>query len=283
MKRIHIAWLCGWLLACTVGTVTAENVRKTAEAGMLVTGFVEVNPDGSLHGYTLDKPEKLPPSVVEVVGKVVPTWEFELSGQAKDVVKSPMSLRVVARPMGEGQFKVIVQGASFGEHGDRSDVVTGKDRSPPQYPRLAIKARISGTAYLVLRIGRDGTVQDAIAEQVNLDQYGTAMEMEHYRQLLADASLDAARKWTFNPPTKGASVDDPYWVVRVPVSFSLHQFGTRPTEESYGSWHAYIPGPRQTPPWISKTLANESPDAMPDGAVGAGDSRLRLVTPLSGA
>jgi len=287
MKRIHIAWLCGWLLACTIGTVAAEDVRKTAEAGMLVTGSIEVNPDGSFHGYTLDQPEKLPPVVVSVIGQTLPTWKFDLSNAAAAVVTTRMSLRVVAKPIGEGNFQVGVQGATFGgrdaQNGPREDVVHSKQMEQPHYPQAAIAARVSGTAYLVLRIGRDGTVQEVIAEQVNLDQYGTQPEMKRYRQWLADASLDVARHWTFNVPSRGSQVNDPFWVIRVPVNFSLGTMGTRPAETPYGSWHAYIPGPRETPPWISKTLANESPDALPDGAVGGGDARLRLVTPLSGA
>lgn len=254
---------------------------------MLVTGAIEVNPDGSFHGYTLDQPEKLPPVVVSVIGKTLPAWKFDLSGAATDVVTTRMSLRVVAKPMGEGNFQIGIQGTTFGDQGahsgPREDVVYGKNLSQPRYPQPAIAARVSGTAYLALRVGRDGTVQEVIAEQVNLDQQGTQPEMKRYRKWLADASLDVARRWTFNVPSKGAQVDDPYWVVRVPVNFSLGTLGTRPIDTPYGSWHAYIPGPRETPPWISKTLANESPDAVPDGAVGGGDSRLRLVTPLSGA
>ncbi|PXV59157.1 hypothetical protein SAMN04487785_10677 [Dyella jiangningensis] len=286
MKRAHIVWLCGWLLASAVGTAaaaTAEQVRKTAEASMLVTGTVEVNPDGSLHGYALDKPEKLPPVVVDVVNKTIHAWEFKLSGPTTDVVKTKMSLRVVAKPLGDGQFSVAVQGSSFGEPGAHSNQVSSKDRGRPIYPQQAISARVSGTAYLVLRIGRDGTVQEAIAEQVNLDQYDREAAMERYRKWLADASLQAARHWTFNVPTTGAEANDPYWVVRVPVNFELRPGGVMPQKPSYGQWEAYIPGPRQTPTWIGKALASESPDAMADGDVGSGDPRLQLIKPVGGA
>jgi hypothetical protein len=287
MKRMHFVWLCGWLLASATGVVqagSAQDVHKTAEAGMVVTGMVEVNPNGALQGYELDQPEKLPPVVVEVIGKTMASWEFHLSGPTTDVVKTKMSLRVVAKPAGDGNFKVAVQGASFGEPGTRSDGVTYKEHSvAPRYPRPAIDARVSGTVYLVLRIGRDGTVQEAIAEQVNLDQYDREAAMDRYRKLLADASIEAAVRWTFNPPTKGSDIDNPYWVVRVPVNFALYPNGMPMAKHGYGHWEAYIPGPRQTPSWIGKALANESPDAMPDGALRSGDSGLQLATPLSGA
>ncbi|MDR3444901.1 energy transducer TonB [Dyella sp.] len=286
MKRIYVVWLCGWLLAGAVGVTdaaTASQVRKTAEVGMLVTGTVEVNPNGSLHGYALDEPEKLPPVVVEVIGKTVSSWEFKLSGPITDVLKTKMSLRVVAKPLGDGQFKVAVEGSSFGEPGARSDQVSSKDRARPLYPQAAINARVSGTVYLVLRVGRDGAVQEAIAEQVNLDQYDRDAAMERYRKWLTDASLQAARGWTFNTPSSGADKDNPYWVVRVPVNFNLRAWGAPQQKHPYGEWEAYIPGPRQTPPWIGKALASESPDAMSEGDVGAGDARLQLVTPLGGA
>lgn len=216
------------MLAGVIGMAqakSAEDVRKTAEAGMLVTGTVEMNPNGSLHGYVLDKPEKLPAAVVDVVGRTVQSWEFRLSGTATDVVTSRMSLRV----------------------------------------------------------GLDGTVQEAIAEQVNLDPYDREASMDRYRKILADASLEATRQWTFNTPTKGPEVVDPYWVVRVPVNFNLRAWGGPPPTPSYGQWRAYIPGPRQTPPWIGKVLANESPDAMSDGELRTGDTRLQLVTPVGDA
>lgn len=287
MKRVTAIWLGGWLLACTAGVAvakTAEEVHKSAEAGMVVTGTVEVNPNGSLHAYALDKPEKLPPVVVEVVGKTVEAWEFHLSAPTNEVVKSKMNLRVVAKPVGDGDFKVAVEGASFGEQDSRGDRnVSSKDRAAiPHYPKAAIDARVSGTVYLLLRIGRDGTVQDVIAEQVNLDQYDRDSLMDRYRKLLSDASLDAARRWTFNTPTKGSDADNPYWVVRVPVNFSLRAWGAPSSTPAYGQWDAYIPGPRQTAPWISKTLANESPDAVSGDELRTGDTRLQLVTPLGG-
>lgn len=176
-------------LACVAGTAGAEDVRKTAEASMLVTGSVEVNPDGSLHGYTLDHPEKLPPEVLGVIGKSMPTWEFKLSGPTRQVVKASMNLRVVAKPAGDGQYMVTVAGTSFGDAGENTPKITSKDRIHPVYPRMAIESRVSGTVYLLMRIGRDGTVQDAIAEQVNLEQYATPIAMEKFRAALARPRL----------------------------------------------------------------------------------------------
>lgn len=286
MKRWYLG-LTFVLLACVAGSVAAseasQSVRKTAEASMVVTGSVDVNPDGTLHGYTLDQPEKLPPVVVDVIGNGIAHWEFKLSAPAKDVVKSSMSIRVVAKPMGDGNFKVVIAGATFGQSHADDETVSYKTRPAPTYPMLAIHARVTGTVYLLVRVGRDGTVEDVIAEQVNLEQYATQAEMDRFRKALADASIDAARRWTYNLPTKGASKNDPYWLARIPVNFYLQGGGAPVVKHGYGQWHGYIPGPRQAAPWISPALASQSPDAVPDGALASGNAQVQLTTQLDGA
>ncbi|WP_130619211.1 energy transducer TonB [Dyella amyloliquefaciens] len=279
------SWMgCCLLSLAALGAAHAQSVRKTAEASMVLTGTVDVNPDGSLHGYTIDKRELVPSDVAAIVDKNVSRWTFKLSSPTTEVIHTKMSLLVLAKPMGDDKYSVTVSGSSFGENdGSNGESVSYKSHKPnPTYPKAAVSARVSGTAFLLLRIGRDGTVEEAVAEQVNLDQYGTANEMRQYRKMLADASLLAARQWTYNVPTHGKSVNDPYWQVRVPVSFNLLPFGERP-KETYGRWHGYIPGPRETPPWISQTLLGEAPDAMPDDGLHAGNSALRLATPLGGS
>ncbi|WP_114241906.1 energy transducer TonB [Dyella sp. C9] len=290
MKRVVAILMCGCLLAsvadmsAAAGAASPEDVRKTAEATMLVTGIIDVDPSGSLHSYALDQPEKLPPAVVGVVGKALSSWAFKLSEPTDELVHSKVSLRVVAKPMADGNYKVTVEGASFFQPGPGGEWATIKDRSrQPRYPTEAVDARVSGTAYLLLRIGRDGTVEEAFAEQVNLDQYSSEVDMKHYRKLLADAALDAARHWTYTPPSNGAHVDDPFWLVRSPVVFHIKVIGTPTAEQPYGHWKTYIPGPRQELPWIGKSLANESPDAMPEDEMRSGDPRLQLITPVGGA
>lgn len=288
MKSKSAVWFC-LLLGSALGTghawgaASAESVRKSAEASMLVTGTVEINPDGSLHGFDLDQPEKLPAPVIDVINKSLPHWSFKLSAPTTEVVRSKMSLRILAKPMGDGKYGINVAGASFGDDNGQSDeYVRFKSRAQPHYPTLAVDARVSGTVYLLLRIGRDGTVQEAIAEQVNLDQYGTKNEMTEFRKVLARASLAAAKEWTYNLPARGQAINDPYWVVRVPVNFHLNEAGKPIKEHVYGAWDAYIPGPRQSAPWVSQKLLSEAPDAMSDNGLHTGDASLQLMTPLGG-
>ena len=279
------SWMgCCLLSLAALGVTHAQSVRKTAEASMVLTGTVDVNPDGSLHGYTIDKRELVPADVAAIVDKNVSRWTFNLSSPTTEVIHTKMSLLVLAKPAGDDKYSVTVSGSSFGENGgNNGESVSYKSHDPrPAYPKAAVNARVSGTVFLLLRIGRDGTVEEVVAEQVNLDQYGTSNEMRLYRKMLADASLLAARQWTYNLPTHGKSVNDPYWQVRVPVNFNLLPFGERP-KETYGRWHGYIPGPRETPQWISQTLLSEAPDATPDDALHTGNATLRLATPLGGS
>ena len=86
---------------------------------------------------------------------------------------------------------------------------------------MAERNDISG---LLAFIGREGDrrerLQDVVAEQVNLRVVTTENMMGKLRDMFADASISAARKWEFTPPARGDDVDAEYWSVRVPVDFN---------------------------------------------------------------
>ncbi|MHC9086358.1 energy transducer TonB [Luteimonas sp. RIT-PG2_3] len=152
---------------------------------------------------------------------------------------------------------------------------------PPRYPADMLRAGAQGAIYLVIQIGRDGKVMNAVAEQINLTVVGSARDMERVRRSLGEAALDAARRWVFHPPTTGDLVDAPYWSLRVPVDFTMS--GSRNEYETpYGTWHGYLPGPRQRVPWVTDQDALGSPDAVAGGELYPLYSRFRLLTPLPG-
>jgi hypothetical protein len=273
------------MLAWAVGPAGATNARSSAEASMLVTGTLEINADGTVRGYAIDQPDKLPAPVRDVIQKNVPGWTFKLDPAAAAMVTTKMSLRIAAHHTDDKNYSITIAGASFGDDAStRDETVSYKTRNPPRYPPAAVNARVSGTVYLLMRVGRDGTVQDVIAEQVNLEQYGSKNEMNLYRNILAAASLDAAKSWTYNLPTRGKDVDAPYWIARVPVQFNLGRAGAPKEFHPYGSWHIYIPGPRQEAPWVTdRTLLSEAPDAVPDGSLHSIHAGLTLTNALGGS
>ena len=284
MKRLLLLLLlCGWL----TGTALADGARSTTapvEASMLVTGTIVVAPDGSVSSYAVDHPEKLPSGVLEIIGNTLPRWKFKPvlhDGQAV-MAKATMSLRIVARELTGKNFAVSVQSASFGTEAP-GESITFISRLQPKYPHDAVANRVAGTVYLLLKVGRQGRVIDAAAEQVNLRVIGPPELMKRWRDDLAKASLSTARKWTFKLPTSGAQVDYPYWYVRIPINFTLSP-GGHPWNEEYGHWMGYVPGPREVIPWLDQThLALGSADAVPDGGIEPLGSGLQLTSGLKGS
>jgi TonB family protein len=241
---------------------TPGEVRKRAEASMLVTGWIEVMPDGSVHSYTIDHPEKLPPVVVSLIQNNVSAWKFKVDNNPQVIERAQMNLRIVARRVDDTHDTVAIASTNFDKPFVPGQSPASKHRVVPKYPREAIDARVSGTVFLLLRVGHDGTVMNAGVEQVNLGQYGNDREMKRYSEVLGDAALNAARQWTFDVPTSGPTANDPYWDVRVPVNYNLQP----PAKDLYGKWDVYIPGSPSTcsrPASISDFDVTIRPSATP--------------------
>ena len=64
MRHGIVGLLCA-VLSCAVLAAGPDAVRKREEATMLVTGRIDVMPDGSVHGYSIDRPEKVPAAVTD--------------------------------------------------------------------------------------------------------------------------------------------------------------------------------------------------------------------------
>lgn len=267
---------------------SAREMRRQTEASMLVTGHVLLEEDGSVVGWEIDRPEKLPPAVVELIERSAPAWKFEpvlIDGQPRRV-RARMSLRMVANQQEGGDYQVTIRSGYFGEEALKPEErleragtsqVQSIQMRPPAYPKPAVKMGVQGTVYVILRINRQGLVDDALAEQVNLKTVGNEMQMRHMREMLTKPTLLAAQKWTFQIPTTGESAGNEYWLVRVPIDYELGgKAGPR-----YGQWDAYIPGPRHRASWDDADLdPNYSPDAVVAEGIYEVGKGLKLVTPL---
>lgn len=283
MKQGLIGLAC-ILLACAALAEGPAAVRKRAEASMLVKGSIELAPDGSVRNFVVDKPDKLPPVVLKLVQQNVPTWKFTLKDPTATTTKARMALRVIAKRIDEQHDSIAISAANFAEDEPKpGQHITYKSKPSPRYPFDALSSHVSGTVYVLLQVGRDGLVKDALVEQVNLDQYASDSDMRRFRNDFAKASLAAMRHWTFNPPTTGKEAGDPYWCARIPVAFDISGWTHLAT---YGEWNAYIPGPREPVPasWTnSDRLLSGSPDATPAGTLDTGNADLKLLTSLSGS
>lgn len=279
MKR----WLPGLLCMVLSGVALAAGpnaASKRVQASMLVTGTIEVAPDGSVAQYALDHPDELPPAVKGLLAKAIPSWKFEpVAVNGKPVIaKVAMSLRVVAKPLDDGDYSITVAATHFGDQSN-GHVIKAVERRPPVYPPEAIRERVTGTVYLALRVDAAGKVADAAAEQVDLGEIGSDVQMKQWRDRLAWVSVSTAKRWTFSPATDAAS---PYRVVRVPVTFNLRINGYS-TRVGYGQWNVYVPGPVQLIPWLDNKLMSGGADALPDGDLDQVGHDLRLLTPIKGA
>ncbi|MDR7193495.1 TonB family protein [Luteimonas terrae] len=276
--------------ACLVPSLTAaqsaREMRQQVEGSMLVTGHVDIALDGSVSTHTLDQPDKLPDYVVRLIERAMPALRFEpvLVDGAPVLARAKMTIRLVATPADDGNMNIAIKSASFGEEYDPDD--TGRVRSiemkPPRYPMNIAQMGGKGTVYLLVKVARDGRVEDVAAEQTNLTALGTARQMEMIRRGLEKAAIDKAREWTFVPPTTGDAVSSDHWVVRVPVDFSLSDGARLPEGAAYGQWLGYVPGAQTRPTWAMPDPPGFSPDAQVAGALHQGQSRFRLLTPFEG-
>lgn len=274
-------WGVVLLLLLTSGIASAQGVgevRKQAESSLLITGEVEIDQAGHLSHMTIDQREALPPGVVKLVETASSSWAFKpvvVDGRAMRA-KGPMTLRVVARMLGEDRYQVQIRGATFGSDEAKPDeVVTSVKMGPPKYPEVAFRLGVVGTVYLLVRVGRDGKVEDVMAEQTNLGVVAREREMNAFRGMLERASIASARKWMFALPKSGPEANEEHWVVRVPVDYRIGV-----AKSKYGTWESYIPGPRAIVPWADRGQMLAGADAMSDGSLYQLGTGLQLLTPL---
>ena len=247
---------------------TEDEVRKQVEASRLVTGTVDFNEEGHVTAYSFKDSGELPTQMRSWLEQRVEQWHFEpvvIDGKPRRA-RTNMSLRLVMKPLPEDKISLRIASASFpadqGAASKPEENIRGKMLARPRFPDDLARMGVSGTVYLILRIGRDGAVVDVAAEQVNLRVAASEKEMEHLRQKLAKASVAASRKWQFIPPTAGLEATNDFWRARVPVDF----FGPGEKQKKENEWSAYIPGPRAVIPWMDHDNLLP-PDALASGGI----------------
>jgi hypothetical protein len=170
------------LMACTASAESLDAIRQRAEASMLVTGSVEITPDGSVKDYSIDHLDMLPKPVVQLIRNNMPLWKFRFDSPQTAAVTAKMSLRLLAKHVDNTHDSLSISGAQFeqghqipGEWTSRNTIVL------PHYPTLELASHASGTVYVAMQIGRDGHVMKAVAQQVNLSVYAGDSDMKVFR------------------------------------------------------------------------------------------------------
>ena len=285
MKRLWIGVCLMAVAAVAMAGGGPGAVRKQAEASMQVTGTVQIAADGAVSGYALDKTDQLPPGVIKLIADNVSKWRFETTErpEASAVLRAKMSLLLTAKKLDDNSYTLRIRAAHFEDElelpGERIKAI---EMGPPRYPENAARSNVKGTVYVVLRVGKQGTVEDAFVEQVNLTVIGSENEMTKARDMLGRSALNAAKRWTFQVPTAGKEANAERWTVRAPITYCLSDTRGNACDSKYGEWSAYIPGPRQRAPWGTESSdTNFSPDALASNQVYDMSRRgPRLLTPL---
>lgn len=281
MRRLLLCALLVFSCAAFAGRGTDE-VRKQVESALYVTGTIDITPSGKVVEYALDQPEKLPKGIIDMTARLLPQWTFEpIALQDAAVSRSKMNLLFVGRKLDDGRYSVELRSATFsGTQADEAVAISPKNRKLPNYPLSLIDAGVSGTVYLIVKVGRDGKVMAVDASHVNLRVISRESNMQQWRNILARTSIAAAKQWTFLPPTSGTDADKPYWFGTLPIDYTL----ASQKISGYGEWQTYVAGPKTLIPWLDDTLMAEgNTDALTPNSFHTAGSGRRLLTPLAGS
>jgi hypothetical protein len=282
MLKINAA-LALLTIVCVAHAASPDQLRKQTELGMVVTGTIDIRPDGSVDHYAITDPAKIPAAVRGILARQVPQWKFEpvlVDGKAV-MTHAHATLNIVAKPDGDSYLAGIHSAQFYGGASDGTTRLSIREQAPKiAYPSVGLKMGMSGDVYLALKIGRDGKVLDAIVEKVNLTASASDAQMAKARAALAESSLAAVRQWTFNLPTRGKTADQPYWIGTLPVIFNYTG-----QEVPYGKWRPYLPGPCTEAPWPDPDPTDDPQeghrcDPGPERAAAVDSDGPKLLTPL---
>lgn len=275
--------LCA-LLVCSVAAFAGKGpgaVRKQVESALYVTGTIDITPSGKVVEYALDQPEKLPKGIIDMTARLLPQWTFEpIAMQDAAVSRSKMNLLFVGKKLDDGRYSVELRSATFSSTNPNEWVdVPRTGRRLPTYPSSLIGAGVTGTVFLIVKIGRDGKVIAIDASHVNLRVISHEAGMQQWRNLLARQSIAAVKQWTFVTPTSGPEADEPYWIGTLPLDYILEGQEI----PRYGQWQTYVAGPKTLIPWRDEALVAEgNTDALTPNSFHTAGSGRRLLTPLAG-
>lgn len=274
------------LLAGDANAQTARAVRATAEMSMVLSGRIEVTAEGAVSSLVLDQKSILAPGIASFVEGTIGSWRFEptLRDGNAVAVRAPLRVRLRGTSKADGGYEVSMTSVDFSEYDPKAtDSVTRVQMTPPRYPEEVYRSGGQGEVLLVVKIARDGTVADVVAEQVNMTVVARERTLAKMREMLAKAAVSSARTWTFNPPTTGEASTRDSWTVHIPVNFALGD-DRNAGRERYGRWRTFIPGPRQAVPWRkADPIEQAGSDLLPEGGIYMVDGAkrgLRLLTPL---
>lgn len=262
-----------------VAVPSMRALQAQVESTMQVRGSIQIGADGRVRALQLSQEENIPPGVASFVKESIAGWEFEptLRNGQPVAITTPVNLRLVGRTFDDGSARIEIRHASFVAF-DKDDPaqIARLSGSTPTFPVRKVGNEAAADVFLLVQVGRDGKVLNAVAEQVNLRVLVSPRALEETRKAFAGSALQAVQDWTFRVPSAGPAADRQNWVVRVPVRYGLR---SRPVQGP--AWEPYLPGPRQRAPWMQPEPREIAPDALGEGVyLVGGDAGPVLKTAL---
>lgn len=257
-------WLLLLGLAVSAQAAAALLDDSAVQASMQLKAKIAIDAEGRVSDFQIQRANEVPPGVVKIVDGIARQWEFDpvVIDGTPVAVTSSCWLWVLAKHLDDGRSQVAVRGVSFREPGKppTNEVQADGPLAIPKWPGSGAE-HVQANVYLMAKIGPDGRVADAIAEQVNLRALVPTKQAGKLRDAFANSALAVVHDWKFTPPATGPLAGEPFWTVRVPVAYSFPD-----PKSGYGQWEAYVPGPRQRASWDQPpALASEALEALPEG------------------
>lgn len=281
MKRALIS-LALVLLTTLALPAYSTNWQPGIVASLYVFGTIDVSPQGNVTGYTLQESGRLPPFVIKLLKKAIPAWHFKptvVDGHPA-AVKTSMTIRLLAQTKDQKSFTVSIDSTSFGDPDPPGYDLSLKGSFVAVYPRIrggqhgVVQA--NATAYVRVRVNRQGKVTKSAVEEVDIGTWGDKYQLQEWRRRFGRSALNAARSWQFNVPTKGKLAGMNSWDVIVSVEFRYGDMNA--LYPNYGLWYTYTPGPFHPVSWADDTgmpSDNMTPPARKGVyVVGAGLQRI---------
>lgn len=253
------------LLLALPGVLMAQD----KELRLDVNGEIGIDQQGAVYDYKINT--ILTPEVKDIVDRSVRQWKFEpvLRDGKAVYAKTGMYLTLTALPVGNG-YRLRVDDVRF--VGNRRSLIM----VPPSYPINANKAGVGAVVLVALRVAENGDVLDAVASQTQLvDSDDSEKTMNRWRKLFEASSVDAAKRWKFQPADTAAG-DSGELTMIVPVSFSVGG----PMISSAG-WRQDSTTTNPIP-WLSADKQKYDARGLKEGESLALDNPVRIKTSIVG-
>lgn len=253
--------------AASQGVAKEPTADATKTDTMLVTNidaWIVIDEQGNPADFGIDT--KVPEQVRVGLDRTARRWKFEpvlIDGVARRA-KTAVRITLAAHGRDSEGYRVTVDNVLFPANAAKRKAdaatsgkeLTAKRLTPPRYPKELLRAGVSGTVMLALRVNPDGSVAEALPVQTSLfDVRANQKTASRAIALLEKASIAAAREWQVSVGANASSRRPEDLTVMVPITYMI---GTSPTPSQDGLWRQEIRGEKRVIDWLPADAKRQS-------------------------